>query len=190
LAYSFLGFLQRSAKAGCDDLNCTSLFFYDSNWLKKESSKFLYNNNKNKDFIINYLKKEVCWRRLIFLYLDNKIFDLYNLIKNNLYDLYFFRKNINNNQIIRIINSNKSLEEFKTTIYTILKHTFNNYTIYLLISINDKPFDSEFHITKVYDFNNNSQKTLNNGHKIQNIIKKVPYLLIIDSYYFNYFLFI
>jgi hypothetical protein len=29
-AYSFLGFLQGSARAGRDDLNCTSLFFYDS----------------------------------------------------------------------------------------------------------------------------------------------------------------
>jgi hypothetical protein len=151
---------------GHNNLNCISLFFYDSNWLKKESSKSLYNNNKNKNLVINYLKKEIYRRRLISLYLDNKIFDLYNLIKNNLYDLYFSRKNINNNQIIRIIDFNKNLKKFKIIIYIILKYTFNNYIICLLISINNKFFSFEFHITRIYNFNNNSQKTLNNGRKI------------------------
>jgi hypothetical protein len=127
---------------------------------------------------------------LIFLYLDNKIFNLYNLIKNNLYDLYFFRKNINNNQMVRIMDFNKNLEEFKTTIYTILEHIFNNCTICLLTFINNKPFNFKFHITRIYNFNNNSQKTLSNGRKIWDIIKKAPYLLIIDSYCFNCFLFI
>ena len=58
--YSFLGFLQGFARVGYNDLNCISLFFYDFNWLKKESSKPLNNDNKNKDLIINYLKKIVC----------------------------------------------------------------------------------------------------------------------------------
>jgi hypothetical protein len=103
---------------------------------------------------------------LIFLYLNNKIFNLYNLIKNNLYDLYFSRKNINNNQIIKIIDFNKNLKKFKIIIYIILKYIFNNCTICLLTFINNKPFDSEFYIIKVYNFNNNSQKILNNGYKI------------------------
>jgi hypothetical protein len=120
--------------------------------------------------------------------LDNKIYDLYNLIKNNLYDLYFSRRNINNNQIIKIMDFNKSLEKFKIIIYIILEFVFNNYIICLLTSIYNKFFNSEFHITKIYDFNNNSQKILNNGRKIQDIIKKILYLLIIDSYCFNYLL--
>jgi hypothetical protein len=84
---------------------------------------------------------------------------------------------------------NKNLKEFKTTIYIILKYTFNNCTICLLVSISNKFFNSEFHTIRAYDFNNNSQKILNNGHKIQNIIKKAPYLLITDFCCFNYFLF-
>jgi hypothetical protein len=88
--------------------------------------------------------------------LDNKIYNLYNLIKNNLYNLCFFRKNINNNQIIKIIDFNKNLKEFKIIIYIILEFIFNNYIICSLMSIYNKLFNSEFHIIKIYNFNNNS----------------------------------
>jgi hypothetical protein len=93
---------------------------------------------------------------LIFLYLNNKIYNLYNLIKNNLYNLYFSKTNINNNQMIRIIDSNKNLEKFKIIIYIILEFVFNNCIICLLIFIYNKSFNSEFHIIKICDFNNDS----------------------------------
>ena len=93
------------------------MFFYSSKDIELNSSNTLSLNNIKEDkYLINtYLKEVVCRKRVISSYLDNKIID--SCSSNSiLCDLCFNRSNITSNQIARILESNKEVEEINIEI--------------------------------------------------------------------------
>ena len=113
LAYSFLGFLQGSSRAGRDNQPCTSMFFYNNKDYRLFNISSIITNNllkEDKGLIINYLNESICRRRVISLYLDNKVVDQCSTI-DNLCDLCASRTSIINKQVLRIQESNKKAEE-------------------------------------------------------------------------------
>ena len=139
IAYSFIGFLQGSSRAGRDNLQATSMFFYSSKDIELDSSNTLSLNNIKEDkYLINiYLKEVVCRKRVISSYLDNKIIDSCSS-NNTLCDLCFNRSNITSKQVSRILESNKEVERinieikeqldiaFSTCIYCFLLKDFED----------------------------------------------------------------
>ena len=115
------------------------MFFYSSKDIELNSSNTLSLNNIKEDkYLINtYLKEVVCRKRVISSYLDNKIIDSYSS-NSILCDLCFNRSNITSNQIARILESNKEVEEinieikeqldvaFSTCIYCFLLKDFED----------------------------------------------------------------
>jgi len=93
------------------------MFFYSSKDIELNSSNTLSLNNIKEDkYLINtYLKEVVCRKRVISSYLDNKIID--SCSSNSiLCDLCFNKSNITSNQIARILESNKEVEEINIEI--------------------------------------------------------------------------
>ena len=182
LAYSFLGFLQGSSRGGRDNNNSTSMFFYNSKDSRLSQSNFanLSLLEQDKYLVNNYLLETICRRRQISLYLDNILIEKCSYL-DNLCDLCLLRNNTINNQISRIIESNKEVENNRVLIRTQIK-TLAFTCIYCRLLNNIKEVDSNDHESS----NCSLYKSLDlKAKEIKEIIKSKQIILRDNSCCFN-----
>ena len=137
IAYSFIGFLQGSSRAGRDCLESTSTFFYNAKDRRLDSSSLESSSSldlaiDDKAIVYSYLKEQVCRKRQISLYLDNNIYDTCTL-ESSLCDLCCSRKGIIDNQVDRIVNLSKEVEKQYIYVKNTLETAFTNCVYCLLI---------------------------------------------------------
>jgi superfamily II DNA helicase RecQ/predicted RNA binding protein with dsRBD fold (UPF0201 family) len=112
IAYSFLGFLQGSSRGGRDNKPSTSMFFYNSSQVQKNSSSSTSTRSlleQDKFLVSQYLLEVTCRRRQISLYLDNKPRLNCSNIESPC-DLCTTRSSIINNQVSKVLESSKKTE--------------------------------------------------------------------------------
>jgi hypothetical protein len=164
------------------------MFFYNNKDYRLFNISSIITNNllkEDKGLIISYLNESICRRRVISLYLDNKVVDQCSTI-DNLCDLCASRTSIINKQVLRIQESNKKAEEEclkqrKQLLWIFSKCT---YCIFLRGEIINKEVDHSSSKCSLYL----SLESLAKG--IKSLIKEREVVLKEDNYCFNYLLFI
>ncbi|KAN0099057.1 P-loop containing nucleoside triphosphate hydrolase protein, partial [Hyaloscypha variabilis] len=146
IAYSFIGFLQGSSRGGRDNQASTSMFFCDSSKLVSPSLGSSSSLDIDKSVIYNYLSEKTCRLRQISLYLDSRVVDECSPT-NTLCDLCFHRSSIKNEQVARVLESNREVERYREEVKAYLLDFVSSCILCSLLRSIGEVVDARAHIS-------------------------------------------